>query len=1748
MLNLTYMKSVKYFCINPVLDLLVPWTIKLILSMLLLSLCATGHSSSDEVITIPVLPPVAICKNISVQLGPGGSVTITPSDVDAGSYDPDGTITSMIVSPSSFNCSQKGTNSVTLTVTDDEGKSAACTAIVTVEDRIAPSVICKDYTLYLDATGKGTLAPGDINNGSSDNCSAGLFLYVSRTDFSCSDIGSPVNVTLTGTDGSGNLASCTSRITVLDTISPVVNYKPFTLVLGASGSATLSASDIDNGSFDNCSSVVLSVSPSAFTCSDLGQKIVTLTATDSYGNSSKRSVPISVISTLKITGMSLSSCEMAPTLALFESDKEGGDGTYSHFWKGLDISSKPFMVIIPFPPSLQFSNTSILQEPFFNNTMPDGFYDIRLVVTDGKGCKDSSDIRINKTGAIFNNQTLVTSEACEGEVKTYSVLYKPDATYNWSVTNGTILTGDPDTSRIEVLWDLGVTGGVVSATITEPNILFTGGQCESTVTGTVTINPLPTPAFDNPVLNACHDFPTTYTLTGSYAFHIWTVVGGVIVSGGTLSDNYVTVRWLNTPSGIVAVSAGNNIMCMGSAALTVNIFDLTGSVTAISDITCNGGSDGSVTVQAGPGSGMAPYSFSLDGGAYQAGGTFTGLSLGNHFVRIRDALLCTFDVPFVIDQPFPVTGSVSSLKDVSCFGGSDGSVTITSSGGTPPHQYRLNGGPLQVSNIFSGLIAGSYTVTVVDANGCTGTVIFSIVQPVLPLNGSSSVTNVLCFGESTGRIDLSVSGGTSPYSYLWSNGGTQEDLVNIPAGNYSVVITDANGCTATVNATILQPSAALSGSTSVTNILCFGGSTGSVNLTVSGGTPPYSYLWNNGATTEVLLNIPAGNYSVVITDGNGCIINRNATVTQPASALGGTIATLTNVACFGGTNGSVTVAGTGGTAPYEYRSGSGPYQPSGTFGSLGAGVYNITVRDANLCTFIIPVTISQPSSALNGNIVTQTNVDCFGNSTGSVTVGGSGGTPPYQYSLDSGVFQVSGIFTGLSEGVHNVVVRDGNMCIFNVPVTITQPSLPLGVSITSADVICKGEPTGTATANVSGGTSPYTYSWNTVPSQTNQTASGLPAGSYTVTVTDNNNCISTASIDIDEPLLAISASLSISDASCNGGSDGEIDLTVSNGTGPYGYLWSNGSVTEDITGVAAGSYSVTVTDSNGCVANSSGSIGQPAAISGTFAVTDAGCFGESTGSVDLSVSGGTPPYAFLWDGGAVSEDLTSMPAGNYSVTITDSHGCTALLNTVVGQPSLPLSGTITNVSDVTVYGGNDGSITLAGSGGTSPYQYSLNSGPFQSSPTFGSLTAGIYQVQVKDANGCTFDLMATVGEPWIPLSANILSQSDVKCTGGSDGSVTVAGWGGTAPYMYSLNGGAFQASGTFSSISAGSYTIIVRDGVADTYNQPFTISEPEQLTVSVTGTDAQCLGSNSGTATAIPEGGTGPYTYLWNVSPQQTAQTISDLAAGTYTVTVTDANGCISSGNVDISQAATEMTIVITKTDVLCGNGATGNATASVSGGLAPYYYSWDTTPVLTTETVSGLAAGTYAVTVTDSYGCVKTESVTIAELPVLSLSAESGEASCPDSNDGSITLSVSGGTAPYTVFWSDGAMVMNRTTLYPGLYGVVVTDHNGCAESLSVEVGFTFSYNCLVIPQVLTPNGDGFNDEWIIRNIDLYPDAEVHIFNRWGQEVFTTKNLADNPWDGRYKGKLVPTDSYHYILYLNDGSAPRTGVISVIR
>ncbi len=499
------------------------------------------------------------------------------------------------------------------------------------------------------------------------------------------------------------------------------------------------------------------------------------------------------------------------------------------------------------------------------------------------------------------------------------------------------------------------------------------------------------------------------------------------------------------------------------------------------------------------------------------------------------------------------------------------------------------------------------------------------------------------------------------------------------------------------------------------------------------------------------------------------------------------------------------------------------------------------------------------------------------------------------------------------------------------------------------------------------------------------------------------------------------------------------------------------------TGIPAGTgYVWSITDANNCgPATGILDIPEPESITGSASVTTAISCNGGTAEVTLTGSGGTGALSYTFNGVTNPTGIFSdIPAGTgYAWSITDSFNCGPLTGTLdVAEPTA-VSGTIASQTNVSVIGGNDGSVTVEGSGGTPPYLYKLDSGSYQVSGTFGSLSAGSYTVTVQDAALCESVVPVSITEPYLPLAGTIISQTDSLCFGENTGSVTVAGAEGVPPYEYSLNGGTYQTSGTFNSLTAGMYDITVRDAVANSINIPFTIAQPAEA-----------------------------------------------------------------------------LSVIADKTNNLCNGDFTGTATATAAGGAAPYEYSWNTTPVQSEATATGLRPGIYTVSVTDAIGCTTSAEVTITEPPALSVNATPSDAACPDSNDGSITLDISGGTEPYSMIWSDGITSRNRTAVLPGNYEVVVTDANGCGKSASAMVGFVGSYGCLVIPQVITPNNDGYNDEWIIRNIDIYPNAEVLIFTRWGKLIYRTRNISADPWDGRSDGRLMPTDSYHYILYLNDG------------
>jgi gliding motility-associated-like protein len=1518
---------------------------------------------------------------------------------------------------------------ILIEATDASGNKESVTVLFITKDVTPPVVLCRGgINLYLDGSGNATLNASAVDNGSSDNCSAVLNLSLSKIAFNCSDIGAPVSVILNGKDASLNSSTCTSLVTVLDTVKPVVNVKTFNLVLGPTGTGTLLPANVDNGSFDNCGPITLSVAPNTFNCGSLGSRIVALTALDSHGNSRSKNVQITVSTSLSIDAMSLSSCDLAAPFALYSSTVTGGNGTYSYFWDGLEDNVNPFVFLDFIPPFIHFTNTSNVATPYFNNLMPNGIYHIRLVVTDGNTCKDTLEMVFNKdAGFIFNNVTTRFSDACAGEIKTYSVA-SGSTTYSWNVTNGTILT-PINTNTVDVQWS-SASPGVLVANMTKTDLF--GNACGSSVVDTVTIHSIPLPAFNSPVVSVCSNSEYTYTLTNTYSSYSWTVTNGVITVGGNPGDNFARVRWGAFAAGNISVQVANGSGCTNTAATAVTINAVPNPTLTSSDADNTFCAGTSIAFSA---SGGNSYDFRVNGTSVQnsVSATYTTPSLTNG--QVVDVLVtnvsgCTVTSAGITNTviAYPTPTLVSSDADNTFCDGT--SVIFTASGGTN-FNFRVNAVTVQNSGAptytSSALTNGQVVdVIVTNAGGCSTTsagIANTVVALPTPGITSSDADNSFCAGTS---VIFTASGGTI-YNFLINGVSVQNGLSTsytttaLTNGQIvDVIVTNASSCSATstgiTNIVVALPAATLT-SSDADNMICTGTSV-TFTTTAVGGTN-YNFrvngtsLQNGGLTTYTTTTLTNGQIvDVIVTNAGGCT-STSAGITTIVTPL---------------PTASISYSGT----PYCSTTGAGQ---AVTLAGNSGGVYSSLPAGLSLDAITGAI---NPSASLAG-IYTVT-----------YTIPAAGGC---------------GIVTT------------------NSAVTIT----PLPV----------------ATFSYFG--TPYCFN------------AANPSPTF---------------------------------------SGGGIAGTFSSTAGLVFISTATGQV--NLSSTTPGTYSVTntIAAAGGCgIISATSPITIAAVPTATSTQTDVLCFGTSTGAIDITVGGGTGPYTYIWTGNGVvpaSEDQYGLSAGSYSVIVTDVNSCSAtVLAVTITEPVTALTGSITSQTNVSIFGGNDGSVTVAGSGGTGTYLYKLDAGTYQLSGTFSALTAGSYSATVQDINLCTFNIPVIITQPIPPLSGNITTQTNVACFGTSTGSVTVAGSGGVTPYEYKLDTGSYQSSGTFGTLGTGTYTLTVRDATLTTFDVSVTITQPSAAVGGFINsqTNVLCFGSNTGSVTISGSGGTSPYIYKLGAGSYQASGTFGTLTAGSKTVTVQDANLCTFDVVVNITQPLAAFAgSIISQTNVSCIGSTDGSVAVTGAGGTSPYEYSLNGGIYQASGIFNGLDATIYTITVRDANLCTANVSVTIKEPAALSLAHTKKDVSCPDDSDGSITLSITGGTPTYIVIWSDGVTTVDRIDITAGTYRVVVTDMNGCQASLDVVVGVIGSEDCLKVNQIITPNNDGFNDTWKIENIDLFPDAEVFVFTRWGKLVFNTKNISANEWDGTFKGRLLPTDSYHYILHLNDRSEPRSGVISIIR
>jgi gliding motility-associated-like protein len=1058
-----------------------------------------------------------------------------------------------------------------------------------------------------------------------------------------------------------------------------------------------------------------------------------------------------------------------------------------------------------------------------------------------------------------------------------------------------------------------------------------------------------------------------------------------------------------------------------------------------------------------------------------------------------------------------------------------------------------------------------------DSRGCSAVSSSTISQPVALFVTLAQSADVLCKGDSSGSVDITVSGGVPKYSFVWNTGDTLEDLAKLVGGIYAVTVTDLNGCQKTFSHTVSEPAQVLTVVLSKTDATCNGAADGTASAAVTGGTSPYTYLWSNNSTTNSISGLSAGAYFVTVKDANGCSVVQSISIGQPLPFV--VSGTVTDVNCKGQSTGSINVSVTpAGVYTFTWSSPSATGQnPTG----LAAGTYTVTVNLTSNpgCTVSKTFTIAEPASVLGVNLAGFDSVKCAGSNNGFIDITVTGGTPSYTYSWtkNGSAYATTEDLANLSTGSYALTITDSKGCTTTLSQVISNP-IPITSSIVKTDLKCFGDHSGAATLTVTGGEAPYTYLWSNFNGS--KDLSQLSGGLYTVVITDANGCEKRDSANIIEPTPLV-LSTQVTNISCHNANDGAIDLTVSGGTPlsgnpKYTYTWAHGPATEDISGLSQANYAVTVKDANLCSAATSVLIVNPPSINSVVVITNPLCNaanGSNTGgAISVGVSGGTPGYTYTWSAnanGSTTSTVNNVTGGVYYVTITDSRSCTKVDSAVLIEPD-PIVYNVF-IKNVSCKDNRDGFLDITAYGGTVPYSFLWSNGNL--TEDVGNIPGGNYTVSITDRNNCTAQGFFQVKEP-DSLKVSI-TKTDATCQGANTGSVHAVVTGGTLQYNYLWNNFSFDS--LQNNIPGGTYSVVVTDSNKCQVSASVVVNgQPSPMALTKSASNPKCVGADNGFVSVVVSGGAQPYTYNWNTATPQTGNMATSLPAGTYVVTVTDKVGCSAT---ETTQLVDPLPIVVStsgSSQVSCANSNDGIVIVNVGGGKSPYIYQFDGF-AQASDTFRNISPGTYSVLVRDANGCESTSVATIASVSQLAVDLTSDKEVILVSQPVQLTATATSDTTIKNYVWTpisasfdfsgctDSTNCNNpiarphQTTTFV----VTVVDARGCTatDTLKVEVSNDNSY---FFPTAFTPNGDGLNDFFEFDVLGAV-SFDVNIWNRWGEKVFSNPNqkngivqsAANGAWDGMFRGKKAQFDTYTYqivVKYFDGTTENKAGTITVMQ
>lgn len=1115
---------------------------------------------------------------------------------------------------------------------------------------------------------------------------------------------------------------------------------------------------------------------------------------------------------------------------------------------------------------------------------------------------------------------------------------------------------------------------------------------------------------------------------------------------------------------------------------------------------------------------------------------------------------------FFIDAPY----AILSADSTSCHSSSDGMVYTEVLFGTVPFHYKwyLNGTLIKdtISSLafdtLKNATVGTYCLVVLDSiAGVQSGLVCASDSGCIDLFGPDEISiadvksNITCQGESDGAIDIAVSGGVGPFTYLWSNGQTNEDLSLLSPGSYLVTVTDQHNCQAqhTVSlittpdilppilncpadiSVVLNPgqcSAVVNYFSPLGSDNCPGVHTIQTAGLASGSVFPTGITLNTFVATDSVGNSTTCSFFVTIVDNElpGIICPADILLNN-TPGMCGAIASYTlpvisdncAVASFiqttGLPSGSLFPAGIT-TNTFEVTDSAGNVNScsfsvivadidfpvitcipdtiivnqtgvngaifnypvlfsdncsatltqtsglsSGSFFPVGATVNSFVATDPAgnnvTCTFMVtvvdnelPVAVCQPISVLldtNGSIA----IDPL------MVDGGS--------TDNSGIFTRSlspDVFTCSQTGINNVVLTitdiHGNVSSCTTTVTV---SSSLFTQVTPNPVqLCSGGSI-LLSGNVTGGSEEYfSHHWsgengNVLDTTVENTlfVSANP-GTYhlTYTVIDSHGCIANDTLSVEVfPLLTLSVVKT--DVTCFSGNNGTSGVLFVGGSGNVTYLWNTGATTSSLAALTAGTYTVSVLDNIGCSASQTITITEPSDLLLSTSATNTGCSGLADGTATVAVAGGVAGYSYLWTNGQTTATATGLVSGSYGIAVSDANGCIKTANVTVFPTTITvqLSGSLYNGGfGVHCNGGNDGFIDLTVISGVGPFTYLWNTG--ESTESIAGLVAGTYTVTVSSGFCTTLEQLA-ITQP-SPLSI-LMSSTHVDCFGSQTGTASALVAGGVPGYQYSWNTIPVKTTSEINNIGQGNYSVTVTDANGCSQNNQVSVTQPPAINISGIITNLKCRGDVNGAINISANGGVPPYTYLWNSG--STNEDRTGLKAKSYTVTVTDANGCTKSAIFQVTEPSFNLFVLTNKTNVRCFGNNNGKASVIAFGGVSPYTYSWNTIPVNTTSTINNLVAGSYQCTITDAAGCIKVMNMVITQPALLVLTTSQSNVTTNGGQNGTASVAVSGGTSGFSYQWNTVPLKTTAgiSNLSAGTYTVKVTDSKGCSKTAVVII-----------------------------------------------------------------------------------------------